>query len=146
MIIISHRGYENGEDTLLENNPAQVKKLLDLGIDVEIDVSYNGRFFLGHDGSRYEVDLDFLKQSGLWCHAKDSMAFELMLQNNVHCFWHQQDDYTLTSRGIIWAYPSKEIHNLHQSVLLFPENISSGLTNTQQERLYAICTDFPFKY
>ena len=147
VIVISHRGYEAGEDDALENNPIQVKKLLDMGIDVEIDVSYNdGRFFLGHDSDRYEVDADFLKQEGLWCHAKSRLALEVMLQNGVHCFWHQQDDYTLTSRGIIWAYPSKQLHNVHQSVLLFPENISGGLTNEQQENLYAVCTDFPFLY
>jgi len=146
MIVISHRGYESGENDKLENNPLQIRRLLSMGIDVEIDVSYDGRFFLGHNSGKYEIDIDFLKQDGLWCHAKDSLAFELMLQSGVHCFWHQCDDYTLTSRGIIWAYPSKDLHNLHQSVLLFPENIPGGLTSAQRENLYAICTDFPFLY
>jgi hypothetical protein len=25
----------------------------------------------------------------------------------VHCFFHNNDDYTLTSEGFIWAYPGK---------------------------------------
>ena len=25
----------------------------------------------------------------------------------VHCFWHENDDYALTSKNWIWAYPGK---------------------------------------
>ena len=30
-----------------------------------------------------------------------------MSKMNCHYFWHQEDDYTITSKGIIWAYPGK---------------------------------------
>ncbi len=141
MIVISHRGYENGEDEMLENNPEQIKKLLKMNIDVEIDVRYNEGFYLGHDCARYEVDIGFLKQDGLWCHAKDIKSFELMLVSGIHCFWHQSDDYTLTSRGVIWAYPNVKLHNLTNSVCLLPEKFEKTYEN-----FYAICTDYPFKY
>lgn len=31
-----------------------------------------------------------------------------MLEQNIkNCFWHQEDDYALTSSGYIWTYPDK---------------------------------------
>ena len=35
-----------------------------------------------------------------------------MLRNNIHCFWHEQDERTLTSRGYIWTYPYKQVTNM----------------------------------
>ncbi len=33
-----------------------------------------------------------------------------MLKNkNIHCFWHQNDDFTLTSKNIIWTFPGKKL-------------------------------------
>jgi hypothetical protein len=32
-----------------------------------------------------------------------------MLDNNIHCFWHQKDDFTITSQGFIWTYPGKPV-------------------------------------
>ena len=46
MILISHRGNLEGPSDL-ENHPAQIKKVLDLGYDCEIDVWYEfGEFYL----------------------------------------------------------------------------------------------------
>ena len=64
MRIISHRGYIDGEDYTLENNPEQIRKMLEINFDVEIDVWYNDGFYLGHDEERYKVDLEFLHQDG----------------------------------------------------------------------------------
>ena len=143
MKIISHRGYENGEDPILENNPEQIKKLLNMNIDVEIDVLYNGVFYLGHDKPLYEVDLNFLKQGGLWCHAKNIQALELMLANDIHCFWHENDKYTITSKGFVWAYPGQPLCT--GSVCVLPEKYSS-LSSQNYHFCHAICTDFPLKY
>ena len=139
MIIISHRGYENGPNELLENNPQQIRKILAENMQVEIDVTYDDGYYLGHDYKKYKVDLQFLKQDGLWCHAKNIAALSLMLKNNIHCFWHQQDDYTITSRGFIWAYPGKPL--VPMSVCVLPE-----LKKQDYNMCYAICTDYPVIY
>ena len=141
MIVISHRGYENGEDEMLENNPEQIKKLLKMNIDVEIDVRYNEGFYLGHDCARYEVDIGFLKQDGLWCHAKDIKSFELMLVSGIHCFWHQSDDYTLTSKGYVWTYPGKDV--ISKSVIVMPEKISFDFSQLKEYDVHGVCTDYP---
>jgi len=139
-IIISHRGYENGEDNLLENNPMQIQKMLYNNIQVEIDVFYReNNFFLGHDEPKYQIDINFLKQKGLWCHAKNLESFEKMLENNIHCFWHQQDDFALTSKGFIWTYPNKGLTNI--SICVLNDQILKEIP-----KCFGICTDYPFLY
>ena len=57
MIYISHRGYVNGVDEKLENNPNNISRLLEKNIHVEIDVRYhNNSFYLGHDDPKYKVE------------------------------------------------------------------------------------------
>lgn len=142
MVLIAHRGYVNGKNSLLENNPLQIKRLLKMNINVEIDVIYeDGKVFLGHDDLKYQVDIDFLKQEGLWCHAKNMEALRMMLDNNIHCFWHQEDDYTITSRGYVWAYPGKETDG-KKTVLLFPER-HPDIDYTKYD---FVCTDYIDKY
>ena len=143
MKIISHRGYENGQDYKLENNPVQIKKLLNMNIDVEIDVLYNDGFYLGHDEPLHKVDLQFLKMSGLWCHAKNLKALEIMLANDVHCFWHEKDKYTLTSRGYIWVYPGMPLCS--GSIYVLPEKQAKTMRK-DYNFCYGICTDFPLRY
>ena len=109
MKIISHRGNINGPSDF-ENHPNRIKELLDKNIDCEIDIWYiNKTIFLGHDFGKYEIDLSFLQQKGLWCHAKNLDALDIMLSNNINCFWHQTDDFTLTSNGFIWTFMNKPL-------------------------------------
>ena len=109
MIFISHRGNINGKN-ILENDPNYIRDTIGKGFNVEADIWFkNGQLFLGHDYPQYPIDINFLKNDNLWCHAKNLQALQIMLIKNIHCFWHQEDDYTLTSRGYIWTYPSKPI-------------------------------------
>lgn len=138
MRLISHRGYVNGEDSSLENDPAAVQELLDGDIDVEVDVWYiEGQYFLGHDQPNYLVDESFLLHKGLWCHAKNREALQQMINSNIHCFWHQSDDFTITSKGYIWAFPGKET-NGKKTVMLFPERNP----DIDYEKYDFVCTDY----
>ena len=72
MKIISHRGNIEGPDASVENHPDQIKKVIEMGFDVEIDVRYiDGKYVLGHDTPDYQVSKDFLLNNKLWCHAKN---------------------------------------------------------------------------
>ena len=142
MKIISHRAYIDGEDSEAENNPVAIQALLDSGLHVEIDVwCIDGEYLLGHDSPKYQIQAPFLKQEGLWCHAKNKHALERMLASGVHCFWHQKDDYTVTSKGYIWAYPNKETSGTN-TVLLFPERFP----NINYSKYDFICTDYVNKF
>jgi len=109
--IISHRGNTEGPNKELENHPEVISSLLEKNIDCEIDVWFvDDKFYLGHDLPQYEVEESFILKRGLWCHAKNLEAlYKMSNQTNVHFFWHENDDYTLTSKNIIWTFPDKKI-------------------------------------
>ena len=110
MKIISHRGNISGRNIELENHPCYIKSALDKGYDVEVDVwCINNKWMLGHDEPVHYIDISFLRSEKIWCHAKNLIALNLMISEGVHCFWHEQDDYTLTSKNYIWTYPNKNI-------------------------------------
>ena len=59
MILISHRGNMNGVNKKLENDPDHLQSLSDMGVDVEVDVWFDGlQLFLGHDEPKYKVDIE----------------------------------------------------------------------------------------
>ena len=120
MILISHRGNIDGKNEVWENHPKYITEALEAGYDVEIDVWYiSDNYFLGHDSPEYPTDKYFLQKDGLWCHAKNVDALEMMLKENIHCFWHQDDDVTLTSKGYMWTYPGKQL--TEKSICVKPE-------------------------
>jgi hypothetical protein len=140
MILISHRGNINGKNPDKENDPMYITKALQSGYDVEIDVWYeNGEWFLGHDKPTYRIGMDYLKDDRIWCHAKNIEALNRMLKEDIHCFWHQEDDVTLTSKGYMWTYPGKQLTN--QSICVLPEK-----NNEIPKKALGICSDFVVSY
>jgi len=147
MIFIAHRGNINGKNPDLENKPSHILQVLEQGFHVEIDVRYiDDKFVLSHDlispeqvNEEYIVDESFLEHPNLWCHAKDAEAFEMMLMNvNIHCFYHENDEYTLTSKGIIWSYPGAL--PIYNSILL---NFDKNYTfNEVPSNCLGICSDY----
>ena len=143
MIFISHRGNVNGINSERENDPKYILEAINKGYECEIDVWFiNDRLYLGHDGPQYEIDLKFLQNNKLWCHAKNLSALEYMLLNDVHCFWHQSDDYTITSKGVIWSYPGKELSK--NSICVMPED--NEVAHHEKTVCTGICSDFIEKY
>ena len=138
MKLIAHRGNITCKNPERENTIEYIKEALRYGVDVEIDVWYiNNIFYLGHDSPKYEVTKQFLTDSKLWCHAKNIAALEKMLEIGAHCFWHQEDEYTLTSKGFIWAYPGC-LTPKNNSVFLFPERYPEIDTSN----FMFVCTDY----
>lgn len=124
MILIAHRGLFNGYDEEKENHPDQIKAALAAGFDAEIDVRLiDGKWFLGHDEPTHEVPEAFLSQKGLWIHCKNVEALNALASvpkaHGVNFFWHQSDDFTLTSLGYVWTFPNKPL--LARSILNQPE-------------------------
>jgi len=139
MIYISHRGNLNGPDPSMENNPEQIIKCIKEGFDVEIDVWFLEGWYLGHDEPQYKVDMEFLNTKGLWCHAKNIEALLQLRNYNINCFWHQEDDVTLTSSGFLWTFPGKKLTEM--SICVMPEIHRPDLSSCA-----GICTDYPIKY
>jgi len=140
MKVISHRGNLNGPNPSTENSIPVINIALYHGFDVEIDVWFkNNKWYLGHDRPIYQVEESFLQNKKLWCHAKNLDALNLMLKNNkIHCFWHQNDDFTLTSKNYIWTYPNKHTTDNSIIVLIKKQKIP--------KKTFGICTDFPVSF
>ena len=61
-----------------------------------------------------------------------------MLNIGVHCFWHQGDDYTLTSNGYIWTYPGKLLTT--KSICVKPNSIE------EIKGCSGVCSDYIRRY
>ena len=139
-ILISHRGNIDGEFHELENTPTYIESAIKLGYGVEIDVWYiNGKFMLGHDEAKYDVDYKFLMNKKLWCHAKNLDALVEMKKYDIHYFWHEEDTVTLTSKNYIWAYPGTQ--PIIGSIAVKPE-----LYNENVNKCEGVCSDFIKRY
>jgi hypothetical protein len=137
MKLIAHRGLFEGPDNTKENLPEQINLAIEQGFDVEIDVwVLDNEIYLGHDGPTYRVDLSFLQRPGVWAHAKNLQALELLLDHRVHCFWHEDDERTLTSQGYIWTYPDKGVCAKSVIVVLDKD------LELADKNVHAVCGDY----
>jgi hypothetical protein len=140
MIYISHRGNISGPNEKFENKVDYVQNALNKGYEVEVDVRFeNDKYFLGHDYNQFEVDENFLLNKKIWCHAKTKDALSALEKIKAHYFWHQEDDYTITSKGFIWTYPGKNL--LTSSICVLPE-----ITNYKEINCLGICSDYIERY
>ena len=136
MILISHRGNINGRIPELENNKGYIELAIANGYNVEIDIWwFKNNFRLGHDEPEYPVDIEYLQREELWCHAKNIEALiEMSKYSDIHYFWHQEDDITLTSKNYIWAYPGKQ--PIKNSIAVLPE-----IYNDKVDVCKGVCSD-----
>ena len=142
MKIISHRGNLNGRNPELENNPDYILAAVSAGYDVEVDVwCIDGSLKLGHDCPQYDISISWIKQFPLWCHAKNKDALDLMLSEKIHCFWHEQDKFTLTSYGIPWCYPGNWMRG-GISVVFTDFNTDFNIPSF----ILGVCVDDPIKW
>ncbi len=142
MKLISHRGNINGRILEKQNSPYYINYALNCGYDVQVDIWYkNKNVYLGHDYPLYFIPQQFVKKNNLWCHAKNIDALKYLIDNNINCFAHNNDDYVLTSSNHIWVYPGKSL--IDGCVAVKPEGL---YTDQQLKVCYGICSDFVQQY
>jgi len=151
---IAHRGNLQGPNPAKENHPDYILEAIQQGYEVEVDLWYiNNSLYLGHDSPEYHIDKKYLNTLAsanfLWTHAKNIEAFEyLSCFENLHFtrswnfFWHQTDDYTLTSLHSIWAYPGKKMSK--NSICVLPETLNYNILDLSICK--GICTDYVYNY
>jgi len=141
MKLISHRGNLIGPMPNLENNPSYISDAINAGFDVEVDFwfSSNG-LYLGHDSPIYKITDDFLKMhvDKLWIHCKNLDGLIYLSKSDYNYFWHQEDDFTLTSKEKIWTYPNKEV--VTESIIVCQDLQSTK--DMSKKNLYGICSDY----
>lgn len=62
-------------------------------------------------------------------------SLQALLDIGAHCFFHQRDDYTVTSQGIIWAYPGQKGDK--NTVCVHPYKIDIK----DVKKFYGVCAD-----
>lgn len=149
MKLISHRGNITGPNPLKENSLDYIDAALNLGYNVEIDIRYfeeEQKLYLGHDEGQYEVSTLWLvhRKDELWIHCKNLSSLKFFSDSPVdfNYFWHQTDDFTLTSKEYIWTYPGKP--HTYKSVIVMPEN-SFNINDSEnliEYDCYGICSDY----
>ena len=134
MILIAHRGNTQGKSEK-ENHPDYIQDALDAGYNVEVDVwCVHGKWSLGHDEPQYSTNKNFLQNPKIWCHAKTITTFKYLLDMDLTCFFHENDDATLTSNGYIWTFPGKILTK--KSICVLPER------NHHPRKCAGICSDY----
>jgi hypothetical protein len=143
MKVIAHRANLYGPDKKIENTPSQIEQCISQGYDCEIDVWYiNSELYLGHDGPELKFELSFLLQHSefLWIHCKNIEALQLLKQHSsLNCFYHTDEDYVLTTKGIIWVYPGKPVPD--NAIVVMPEWHPD--IKYDSSKIGGICTDYP---
>ena len=59
-------------------------------------------------------------------------------------FWHQNDDFILTSSNFIWTYPGK--HLTKNSIAVLPEVDKEYWEYVKSLTIYGVCTDYVEKF
>ena len=149
MKLIAHRGNINGPNKQSENTIDQIDECIKNGYDVEIDLRYNSisqTFWLGHDEPKEMVNfIQLAKMSdNLWIHCKDIATLDFFHGTKFNYFWHQNDDYTLTSQGHIWSYPGKAY--TPATVVVMPEETDMNFNLLKETHCYGICSDHIGKF
>lgn len=144
MKIISHRGNINGKDISLENSFDYLKAAIRLGFDIEVDLwVINNDIYFGHNNPQHLItrkQFNSIKRHS-WFHCKNLEAMTYCLKiKGLKYFWHQNDDFTLTSNGYIWTYPGKEITSKSIIVTFDTKKIDLEMNP------YGGCTDHPLLY
>lgn len=146
MIYVAHRGNIFGPDPR-ENDPLYLKDVMGLGFYVEVDiwVIYGDKWYTGHDKPMYMIDRAFCVDNKVICHAKNKEALVALRELNLsfldlNYFWHQDDNYAMTSTGIIISHPKSEF--LPGSIAMLPERAHFG----DLSKAYGICSDYIASY
>jgi hypothetical protein len=137
MILISHRGNISGKFPSWENEPTYIDLAISKGYHVEVDLWIKDSFpYLGHDEPMYGIVKSWLieRKELLWVHCKNKEAIDFCIENDLHFFWHNTDDYTITSKGYVWAYPDKD--PTHNCIAVLPERCNTNVSNFS-----GICSD-----
>ncbi len=142
--LISHRGNIDGAEKNIENTTFAIEKAINNGFDCEVDLWINEKsIYLGHDKPQYKIELSFLNEfrDKLWIHCKNFEALVYMqnIDKDFNYFWHENDRFTITSKGYLWTYPGNKYSE--NSVIV---NLDKNLI--LDSNCFGICSDYVTHY
>lgn len=141
MIFISNKGNIKGQNSEKENHPDYIMGAIKSGFHVKTDAYHiDGKYYLGCDGPKYEVQRQFFFNQKMWVHCRNVETLSHFSETNflAHCFFHDTDCATLTSKGFIWLYNGQPVFG-NKCIAVKPEKIT---TYYDISKAYGICSDF----
>ena len=156
MIIISHRGLINGPNKEKENLIYEIKKNIFKypSILFEIDIWLkNKKIFIGHELSSSSLDLKELVEfkNKFILHIKyidnySKYLIDEIVEQKFHFFCHDNDDFTITSKGWPWIHPKRGI--IENTICVLPEQLTdiSNLDFIKTKNILGVCTDYPLAF
>lgn len=149
LMYIAHRGNLWGPNPERENSPKYIDEALNLRYKVECDLwVQDGQLWLGHDAPIYHIHNGFIRcrTRGLFIHCKNTEALSFMRSGEflANYFWHQTDDYTLTSEGFAWCYPGKTPPG-NRAIIVLPEEWLAKEAYSEYIKLHqvaGVCSDY----
>jgi len=101
--LIAHKGLWQGSDNNTANTTKQLKMALKAGYDVECDIiERDGKLWLGHDEPKEEIDIEFLKDSRIFAHAKDERAYKILIKENIQSFMQNNEILSEIENSNLW--------------------------------------------
>lgn len=137
MLLISHRGNICGKNLDLENTQSYIQAAIKAGFMVECDM-IKGRFW-GHDDAKEKICHKFIEKNKnkLVIHCKDLESLRKCLSKEWHCFFHDDDKFCLSSKGLIISHSDTGIAN--GTICMLPE--IHGLSKESLINCAGICSD-----
>lgn len=147
MFYISHRGNTQGPEPNNENKPTYILQAIRKGYQCEIDIWYvHNQLYLGHDKPETPISDNFLIENAcvLWVHCKNLQAISYLktLPYSFNYFFHDKDEYTITSRGYIWGNINSKLNS--DVICVMPEKYLKSKLDLNSIR--GICSDFIQQY
>jgi|688.fasta_scaffold905795_2 hypothetical protein len=116
MLLIAHRGNVNGADPNKENRLSYLEDAINKGYQVELDVRMSrNQIYTGHDKPLDLIPNHWLVKfkKKLWIHCKDVKSLNYFANlNQYNYFWHDNDAFTITSKGFILSHVNNKIKEL----------------------------------
>jgi len=132
----------------MENHPEYIEEAIRSLYNCEVDLwAIDNELYLGHDSPQHKITIDFLInfKKSLWIHCKNLQSLEYLIKidSGFTYFWHQADDFTLTSNGFIWTYPGKITGE--KSILVHLDE-PEYTNNNFNKKIAGVCSDYIIKF
>ena len=143
--LISHRGNIDGAEKNIENTTFAIEKAINNGFDCEVDLWINEKsIYLGHDKPQYKIELSFLNEfrDKLFGYIVKTLKLLYICKIKIkilNYFWHENDRFTITSKGYLWTYPGNKYSE--NSVI-----VNLGKNLILESNCFGICSDYVKHY
>lgn len=139
MIVIANKGNMNGKSGL-ENHPLHIKRALDAGFGVRVDVwEKDGKVYSGNTKPQYPLPDSILENDDVWFSAHDHSVAELLNSKKIV----EYIDESLQSGEKFVFQEHQEIVEKSKKIILMADDINKCDIGTG---VYALCTNKANKY